>query len=109
MPRTPVVATVDTAQLDRVLALVDAVLGERVVAAALFGSATAGGLQPDSDLDVLVIVRSPLVDGDPERLVDGLLPVSGRRAERPGRAVELTVVARDDVVPWRFPPRRQLP
>lgn len=108
MPRTPALAPADAAQLDRVLAVVDAVLGERVVAAALFGSATAGGLRPDSDLDVLAIVGEPLVDGDAERLVAGLLPVSGRRAERPGRPVELTVVARVDVVPWRFPPRRQL-
>jgi len=108
MPRTPVLAAVDAAQLDRILAVVDAVLGERVVAAALFGSATAGGLRPDSDLDVLVVVRTPLVDADAKRLVEGLLPVSGRHAEQPGRPVELTVVARDDVVPWRFPPRRQL-
>ena len=108
MPRTPVLEQVDAAQLELVLGVIDAVLGERVVAAALFGSATAGGLHPDSDLDVLVIVGSPLVDGDAERLVEGLLPISGRRAARPGRPVELSVVARDDVVPWRFPPRRQV-
>lgn len=108
MPRPPL-PPVDAAQLRRVLAVVDDVLGDRVVAMALFGSATAGGLRPDSDLDVLVVVSSPLVGDDAERLVAGVLPVSGRRATAvPGRPVELTVVAWDDVVPWRFPARRQL-
>ena len=45
----------DRRQLDRVSRLVREVLGEDVAGAYLFGSAVHGGLQPDSDLDVLVV------------------------------------------------------
>ena len=39
-------------------------------------------------------------------LVDGLLPISGRRARAgPARSIEVTIVAQSDVRPWRYPPR----
>ncbi|WP_448004109.1 aminoglycoside adenylyltransferase family protein [Agromyces bauzanensis] len=99
----------DAVQLDRVLDVVERALGDRVVSAVLYGSAAAGGLRRDSDLDVLVVVPTALAADEARALVDGLLPISGRWATVvPGRPVELTVVALDDVVPWRFPPRRQL-
>ena len=47
----------DEQQLDRVMALVREVLGPDAVGAYLFGSAVLGGLQPQSDLDVLVVSR----------------------------------------------------
>jgi Domain of unknown function (DUF4111) len=41
-------------------------------------------------------------------LVDGLLEISGERARRgPARSVELTIVLRGDVRPWRYPPRQE--
>ncbi len=109
MPRAEDASYADAVQLDRVLDVVDRVLGDRVVSTVLYGSAAAGGLRRDSDLDLLVVVPTALAAGDARVIVDGLLPISGRRATIvPGRPVELTVVALDEVVPWRFPPRRQL-
>jgi streptomycin 3"-adenylyltransferase len=85
---------------------VTGVLGRSLVAAYLYGSALAGGLRPASDLDVLVITRRQTSPAQRRLLIDGLRPLS-YRGERPAtwRPVELTVVARPDVDPWRYPPR----
>jgi streptomycin 3"-adenylyltransferase len=75
----------------------------------LYGSAVAGGLRPDSDLDLFVVVGRRLTQGERERLIKGLLPVSGRET-RPAswRPLEITVVAQPEVRPWRYPPRWEL-
>lgn len=47
-----------------------------------------------------------MTDGERRALAEGLLPLSGRRAAGgPARSLEVTIVARSDVVPWRYPPR----
>ena len=70
----------------------------------LTGSSCDGGLQPDSDLDVLLLTRHSLDDAERRYLVDHLLRHSGRRATvRPGRPIELTSLVLTDVVPWRYP------
>lgn len=68
----------------------------------LHGSAVLGGLQPASDVDVLVVSRRRLDDRQRQALLEGLHKISG-----PGdgaRPVELTVVVQPEVRPWRFPP-----
>ncbi len=71
----------------------------------LHGSATAGGLRPDSDVDLLLVTTSSLDATERGDLVGVLLEWSGRRATRgPGRPLELVSVVRSDVVPWRYPP-----
>ncbi|HEY3333590.1 MAG TPA: aminoglycoside adenylyltransferase domain-containing protein [Candidatus Limnocylindrales bacterium] len=92
-------------QLDSLLALVDEVLGDAVLGAYLHGSSGTGRMQPTSDTDVLVVTARPMTADQRRRLVAGILPLSGRRAiGGPARPVELTVVVRADVVPWRYPP-----
>ena len=75
----------------------------------LYGSAVVGGLRPDSDLDLFVVAGRRLSRGEKRRLIDGLLPISGRET-RPAswRPLELTVVAQVEVRPWRYPPRWEL-
>jgi predicted nucleotidyltransferase len=71
----------------------------------LFGSSAVGGLRPDSDIDVLVLTRRPLSQGERQGLLEFLLQHSGRRASvAPGRPLELTSLVVDDVVPWTYPP-----
>lgn len=84
-------------------------LEESMVAAYLFGSAVMGGLRPSSDVDVLVLVEQALRARERRRIVKGLLEVSGR-VVRDGarRPLEITVVRRGEVVPWRYPPAYQL-
>jgi len=95
----------DRQQLDRVLTLVRDVLGPDALGAYLFGSAVLGGLQPESDLDVLAVSKRRTTREEKRRLVDRLLAISGRRA--PGgrwRRVELTIVVESEIKPWRYPP-----
>jgi len=102
---TQALSDADQQQLDRVLALVCDVLGAEVVGAYLFGSATLGGLRPQSDLDVLVVAQRRTTREEKQRLVQGLLAASGRRTpEGTWRRIELTLVVERDVRPWRYPP-----
>ena len=95
----------DQQQLDRVLTLVRDVLGPDVVGAYLFGSAVLGGLQRESDLDLLVVSRRETRREERERLVDCLLAISGRRTPQGRRRrVELTIVVESEIRPWRYPP-----
>ena len=102
----PVSALIVPDQAERTVALVRRVLGDAVVAAYLHGSAVLGGLKPTSDIDVLVVSGRPSTRDEKRALIAGLLRASG-----PGdptgrsRSVELTVVVRSDVRPWRYPPR----
>ena len=97
----------ESEQIDAVLAGVRSVLGPSVAGAYLHGSAVTGGLRPHSDLDLLVVVARSTTAGERRALVERLLAVSGRRAPRPGRPVELTLVRAHAVRPWRYPPERE--
>lgn len=83
-----------------------AVPPDAIVAIYLYGSATAGGLRPDSDLDFALVTARRLSTPEKEHLFDALRPLS-RRSRRPGgwRPLEVTVLALPDVRPWRYPPQ----
>lgn len=88
------------------VAVVRRVLGTDILGAYLYGSAAQDGLQPHSDVDVLVVSRRRTTAQQRRALVDGLLAVSGAYPRRgPARPVELTLVVHSDVRPWRHPPR----
>ena len=80
-----------------------------IVAVYLYGSTVAGSVRPDSDLDLLVVSNRRLTGGEKGRIVEGLLPISGR-GTRPSswRPIEMTIVAQPEVRPWRYPPRMEL-
>ncbi len=91
--------------VDRVVDWAVSTLGDALLGGYLHGSAVIGGLRPESDLDVLLVVSRSLAPVERGRLVDLLMRISGRRAtEGPGRPLEVTVVVQGDVVPWRYPP-----
>ncbi|MGI5220854.1 aminoglycoside adenylyltransferase family protein [Nocardia sp. CA-290969] len=82
------------------------VLGGNTTGLYLYGSAVTGGWRHDSDIDLLAVVDESLGDEVRDALADMLLRASGRWPRSgPARPVELTVVVRDDLVPWRYPPR----
>ena len=98
------------AQAEAVVAVLRSVLpADALVAVCLYGSAVAGGLRPDSDLDVLGVLSRPLSAAERRSIIQGLVPISWRRRRRVDwRPVELTLVVHDEVRPWRYPPRREL-
>jgi aminoglycoside 9-adenylyltransferase len=84
-------------------------LGSSVVGVYLFGSAVVGGLRPNSDVDVLVVVNDGLTEDIRQQLVKKLMEVSGRTGgDGSARPLELTIIRLSDVVPWRYPPRHEL-
>ncbi|MFJ6068220.1 aminoglycoside adenylyltransferase family protein [Streptomyces tendae] len=95
----------DRDRTDHLVALVRRHLDEDgdVLGVYAHGSATLGGLRPYSDLDLLVVLARPTTYGQRARLTGELLGVSGGE----GRPVELIAVVRDEVRPWRYPPRRE--
>lgn len=80
------------------------VLGDDAVAAYLYGSAVAGGLRPNSDLDILAVSDRSLTGDERSAITQRLLPISGSTAiGGPARSIELTILARAALTPWRYP------
>jgi streptomycin 3"-adenylyltransferase len=98
----PPVQRADEEQIERVLDIVRTALGEQLVSAYLFGSAVLGGLKPSSDVDLLAVVRRTTTVDERRRLVEALLPVSGRDGRR---HAEVTTVVASELRPWGYPPR----
>ena len=96
-------------QLARARAIIERHLASTLVAVHLYGSALDGGLKPFSDIDLLVTTTAPLAAAVRQALVSDLLKISAPPgASRIFRALEVTVIVYDDIVPWRYPPRREL-
>lgn len=75
----------------------------------LYGSAVDGGLKPASDIDLLVTVAERPAAATLRTLQRALLDISAPPGQHPTlRALEVTVITRGDVVPWRHPARREL-
>ncbi|OVZ65328.1 hypothetical protein CDO44_00105 [Pigmentiphaga sp. NML080357] len=84
-------------------------LDTALLAIHLFGSALDGGLKPHSDIDLLVTVTGRLDEPLRRALMQDLLAVSAPPGSAaPWRPLEVTVVVRRELVPWRYPPRREL-
>jgi predicted nucleotidyltransferase len=97
--------TVAAAQTERVLRLVREILGHDVLGAYEHGSAVLGGVQPTSDIDILVITGRLVTLVGKRQLVEGLMAISAPfPPPGPERCVEVTVVAQAQVRPWRYPP-----
>lgn len=96
-------------QITDVQAVLQRQLGEQLRAIHLYGSAVEGGLQPGSDIDLMVTVAAPL----PPAVRNGLQQALLAHSAWPGsstasRALEVTVLALPALRPWRYPPRREL-
>ena len=98
-----------SAQLSQALDVIDRHLGSSLLAVHLYGSAVDGGLKPCSDIDLLVTVSARLDEAVRQALVIELLEVSAPPGRSDAlRALEVTLVVHDEVVPWRYPARREL-
>lgn len=80
-------------QTEAACRLITRVTGDTLRAIHLYGSAVAGGLKPNSDIDLLVTICQPLTEAQRAMLMQELLALSsppGASAEK--RALEVTVV-----------------
>ncbi|HYH91625.1 MAG TPA: aminoglycoside adenylyltransferase family protein [Candidatus Saccharimonadales bacterium] len=96
------------AQIDTVVELARAVFGDAAHAAYLYGSAVRGGLKPDSDLDILLVLERRTTDAERRALIGGLLERSRSRKHPDRRHLEVTAVVMPDLQPWVYPPPMEL-
>jgi len=98
-----------SAQLSKTLDVIERHLASTLLAVHLYGSALDGGLKPYSDIDLLVTVATNIDGTERQDLMLDLLKISAPPGvNRDLRALEVTVVVRDDIAPWRYPARREL-
>lgn len=103
-----VMNTADSKQLEAVFRGILETLRDSIVGVYQYGSAVLGGLRRFSDLDVLVVVDRAMTGDQRRRLVGETMDVSGSHGARlRGRPVEVTVVTREMVKPWRPHQQRQ--
>lgn len=96
-------------QVDAASTLIRQIFEGNLVAIHLYGSAVEGGLKPQSDIDLLVTLRKPMDSWQRKKVMQDLLNISAP----PGtsgqyRALEVTIILYSQVVPWRFPPAREM-
>lgn len=83
--------------------------GNLILGIYLYGSTVIGGLQPDSDIDLLVIIKGRLTQKNKLRLVNEFMRVSGEISNPPlTRPLEITIVNIDDISPWEHPVKCEL-
>ncbi len=96
-------------QLSDACAVLERHLGNTLLAIHLFGSAVDGGLRPHSDIDLLVTLSAPVPAPARRSLMKDLLTVSAwPGSDESRRALEVTALVRGHLVPWRYPPPREL-
>ncbi len=81
----------DFIQLEYLQEKLQQLLAESLFAIYLYGSAVDGGLGPESDLDVLVVVTQPLTSALREQLAQELLKISQPVGELQ-RPLEVTIL-----------------
>ena len=83
--------------------------GPHLAGVYLYGSAVDGGLRDRSDVDVLVVLEQELTDDTRQALLAKIMAVSGPLGNAHGiRPLEVTVLNRIHLTPWRHPPRQEL-
>lgn len=96
-------------QIQPALLILHRRLGKALLGVYLHGSAASGGLQPQSDIDLLAVVRSELTESQRTGLLLDLLHLSGRHPAVPGgaRCLEVMVFCQADLDRDDYPARAE--
>ncbi len=86
-------------------ATAEELFGKQILGIYLYGSFVLGGLHPNSDIDILMIINGEMLDSIRKELTKRLLVISGKPGCVEKRPLEVTVICFNDIVPWRFPPK----
>ena len=108
MPTTAAVAMTPEQQAEAVAHVLEQHAGQGLLALYLYGSYVAGGLRPASDLDLLAVLQRPLAVDARAALMTALLGLSSPPGSSTRRALEVTCVVHDAIVPWKPPAVREL-
>lgn len=98
-----------TEQIPSALEILHRILGDALLDVYLHGSAVSGGLQPQSDIDLLAVVGSDLTENQRNDLLTDLLRLSGRHPAVPGgpRCLEVMVFRQSDLTQGDYPGRAE--
>lgn len=91
-------------QLKDSLDLLKTLLGPDLLGVYLYGSALIGGLQKYSDIDLFVITNRVTTSEEKTKLIANLLKISGIYMKGSKRPIEMTIVEKTAVNPWKYPP-----
>lgn len=96
-------------QAQAVLDILNGLFDESLLAVYLHGSAVSGGLQLQSDIDLLVVIDRPMAEALRKSLLAALLRFSGRHPARPGgpRCIEVMVFQKCELAAPVFPARAE--
>ncbi len=94
-------------EASKALLVLQRCIGDTLLAVYLHGSAAAGGLRPDSDVDLMAIIDAPTTHAVRERLVSELVEVSGQHPIDPDgrRPIEMIIFNRADLAVLACPVR----
>ncbi|MFM5335791.1 aminoglycoside adenylyltransferase family protein [Aeromonas enteropelogenes] len=97
------------AEAKHALSIVQALLAKSLVAVYLHGSAVAGGLRPNSDVDLIVVIDQPMTSEARRRLTSELMAISGQYPfDLAGRRpIEMIVFLRADLADIHYPARSE--
>lgn len=92
-------------QIHQCVNLLKDLLGKDLLGVYVYGSAVINGLQKYSDLDLFVVSSRSISPEEKTKLIENLLTLSGNYKLGLKRPIEMTVVVKSEVNPWRYPPR----
>lgn len=92
-------------QIHECLNLVKEIFEIDLLGVYVFGSAILGGLQKYSDIDVFVVTNRATTHEEKAKLVTALLKISGLYMKSKKPPIELTIVEKSAINPWRYPPK----
>lgn len=94
-------------EAENATAIAAQVFGRELVAVYLYGSFVSGGLRPQSDVDLIVVIKRPMSAAERQDLTAALLETSGRYPNPPGepRCIELSVVLSSELAAPSYPAR----
>ncbi|MDH0565170.1 ANT(3'')-II family aminoglycoside nucleotidyltransferase [Acinetobacter courvalinii] len=93
----------ETLQLEQLTGYLQQLLGESLFAIYLYGSAVDGGLAPESDLDILVVLSQAMTLPQRQQLAETLLQISHPAVGAAQRALEVTIVRKDHILSGSYP------
>lgn len=92
-------------QINQCVNLLTDILEKDLLGMYLYGSAVIGGLQKYSDLDLFVVSNRSMTSAEKTKLATNLLAISGIYMQSTKRPIEMTIVVKSAVNPWRYPPQ----
>ena len=91
-------------QLKDSLKLLKMILGPDLLGVYLYGSSIIGGLQKYSDIDLFVVANRGTTLVEKTKLIATLLQISGIYMKSSKLPIEMTIVEKTGINPWKYPP-----